>query len=141
MHIGKDIIILGKSPTQGLDDTTLTAEAQHSINFSRSTRKFCLCLHYIGSSSFVFVNATKLIQFTARDSEIKKPFCLGNISGDFLANNMKKTRLNRYVYDFSVDCRSFDTSNIIDIHKILMKNHDIKKMLRLIKKNVYGIIN
>ena len=30
----KNILTPGKSPTQGLDDTTLTAEAQNSINFS-----------------------------------------------------------------------------------------------------------
>ena len=52
--------------------------------------------------------------------------CLGNISGDFSANNMKKTGLNGCVYDFSVDYRAFDTSNIIDIHKYLMKKHDTK---------------
>ena len=38
----KDILIIDKSPTQGLDDTMLTAEAQYSINFSRSNREFCL---------------------------------------------------------------------------------------------------
>ena len=37
----KDILILGLGPTQGLDDTKLTAEAQYSINFSKSNRKFC----------------------------------------------------------------------------------------------------
>ena len=31
---GKDILFLGKGPTQGLDDTTLTAEAQYPINFT-----------------------------------------------------------------------------------------------------------
>ena len=31
----KDILILGFGPTQGLDHTMLTAEAQYSINFSR----------------------------------------------------------------------------------------------------------
>ena len=31
----KDILILGKGPTQGLDDSMLTAEAQYPINFSR----------------------------------------------------------------------------------------------------------
>ena len=31
----KDILILGIGPTQGLDDTTLTAEAKYSIHFSR----------------------------------------------------------------------------------------------------------
>ena len=30
----KDILILGKGPTKGLDDTTLTSEAQYSINTS-----------------------------------------------------------------------------------------------------------
>ena len=30
------------------------------------------------------------------------------------------------VYDFSVDYIIIDVSNIIDIHKYLMKKHDIK---------------
>ena len=56
----KYFLILGKGPTQGLDDTTLTAEAQYSINFSRSNRKICISLHYNGSNSFLFANATKI---------------------------------------------------------------------------------
>ena len=68
----KYTLFLGKSPTQGLDDTTLTAEAQYSINFSRSYRKFCLSLHYNGSNNFLFVNATKIYKFKSNDSEIKK---------------------------------------------------------------------
>ena len=43
MHIDykkNDILILAKDLTQGLDDTKLTREAQYSINFSRSNRKF-----------------------------------------------------------------------------------------------------
>ena len=68
----KDILILGKHPTQGLYDTTLSAEALYSINFSRSNRKFCLSLNYNGSNSFLFVNATKIYQFKANDFEEKK---------------------------------------------------------------------
>ena len=30
------------------------------------------------------------------------------------------------MYNFSVDYRAFDNSNIIDLHKYLMKNHGIK---------------
>ena len=30
----KDILILGKSPTDGLDDATITAETKYSINFT-----------------------------------------------------------------------------------------------------------
>ena len=76
----KDVIILGKVPTQGLDYTTLTAEAQYSVNFSRLNRKFCLSLQYTESNSFFFVNATKIYKFKAKDSEVRKYlFCLGNI--------------------------------------------------------------
>ena len=123
----KDILILGKGQTQGLDNTTLTTESEYSINFSRSQRKFCLSLHYNGSNSFLFVNATKIHQFKAKDSEIKRyPLCLGNISKDFSVDNMKKTGLNGYVYDFSVDYNAIAVDDILDIHKYLMKKHDIK---------------
>ena len=57
----KYTLILGKGPTQRPDDTTLTAEAQYSINFSRSNKKCCLSLNYNGSNSFLFVNAPKYI--------------------------------------------------------------------------------
>ena len=104
----RDILILGKDPTQGIDDTTLTAEAQYSVNFSRSNRKFCLSMHYNGSNSFLYVNATKIYRFKAKDSEIKQyPLCLGNISGDSSASNIDRTGLNGCVYDFSVDYRAF----------------------------------
>ena len=72
----KDILILGKGPTQGLDYTNLKAEADYSVNFSRSQRKFCLSLHYNGSNSFLFVNAIKIYQFKAKDSEIKNIHCV-----------------------------------------------------------------
>ena len=67
----KYIFILGKGPTQGLNDTLLT-EPQYSINFSRSNRQICLSLHYNGSNRFLFADATKIYQFKAEDSKIKK---------------------------------------------------------------------
>ena len=39
---GKDILILGKGPTQGLGEHSLTAEKMYSINFSKDNVKFCL---------------------------------------------------------------------------------------------------
>ena len=39
---------------------------------------------------------------------------------------MKKTGLNECVYNFFVDYRAFDTNNIINIHKYLMKRDNIK---------------
>ena len=47
----KDILILGKGQAQGLDNTTITAQAEYPINSSRLQRKFCLSLHYNGSNS------------------------------------------------------------------------------------------
>ena len=64
---GKDILIAGKAPTQKLDGTALTAEAKYPINFTQSGKR----LHYNGSNSFLFVNAKKVYQFKAKDSEIK----------------------------------------------------------------------
>ena len=91
---GKDILIFGVGPTQGLGDNTLTAEARYPINFTQSNRKFVLSPHYNVSNTFLFVNATKIYQFKANDSEIKKyPLCSGNISKDFVASiNMKKKK-------------------------------------------------
>ena len=37
---GKDILILGEGPTQGLDDTTLTAEAKYPISFTNQEKNF-----------------------------------------------------------------------------------------------------
>ena len=77
---GKDILILDQGPTQGLDDDTLTAEVKYPLNFTQSERRFLLSLHYNGSDSFLFVDATKIYQFDAKDLEIKKnSLRLGNI--------------------------------------------------------------
>ena len=44
----KDILILGKGTTQGLEHTQ-TAEEMYSINFAEHNKKFCLRLHYTGA--------------------------------------------------------------------------------------------
>ena len=41
VHKGNDILILGEGRTQGLDDTTLTAEAKYLINFKGPGITFC----------------------------------------------------------------------------------------------------
>ena len=76
----KDILILGKGLTQGLEHT-LTAEKIYSINFTVTKKKFCLSLYYNGVNSYLFVNGTEIYKFKAKDSEIvATPLCLGNIS-------------------------------------------------------------
>ena len=56
----KDILLLGKGPTQGLE-YTLTAEKMYSINFTVTKKKFCLSLHYNGVNSYLFVNGITLL--------------------------------------------------------------------------------
>ena len=60
----KDILVIAQ--IQRLDDTSIRAKVQYSINFSRSGRKFFLILHYDENNSFSFVNATKIYQFKAK---------------------------------------------------------------------------
>ena len=98
----KDILILGKGPTQGLQHT-LTAEKLYSVNFTKENTKFCLSLHYNGANSYLFVNGTEIIKFKAKDPEITSyQLCLENISRDWSVDNMKKTGFNDYIYDFMI---------------------------------------
>ena len=63
-------------------------------NFTVTKKKFCLSLHYNGANSYLFVNGTEIYKFKAKDSEIvASPLCLGNISKDWLADNMKRLDL------------------------------------------------
>ena len=79
----KKHLTLGEGQIQALDDAILIGEAKYFISFTQSNRKFCLSLHYNGSKSFLFVNATKIYQFKTRDFEIKiYPLFLVNISKD-----------------------------------------------------------
>ena len=48
----KDILVLEKGPTQGLEHI-LTAEKMYSINFAVTKKKFCLSLHYNGAKLLV----------------------------------------------------------------------------------------
>ena len=117
----KDILILGEGPTHRLDDTTLTAEAKYSVNFTRPRKRFAIKLNYYRSKSFLFVNATKIYRFKAKDSEMKDyTMCLRNISRDFVINNMIK-RWKWNVMFFSVGFNPIDTNDIIVIYKYIMK--------------------
>ena len=107
----KDILVLGKGRKEEFEHT-LTAEKMYSFNFTVTKINFaCLSLHYNGANSYLFVNGKEIMKFKAKDSEIvTSPICVGNISKDWLADNMKKTGLNGYVYEFSVDYRKFKSN-------------------------------
>ena len=121
----KEIFIFGKDPTQGLEHT-LSAEQMYSINFTEKDEKFCLSLHYNGTMVKKMLMVKKNHKFKAKDPEIvATPLCLGNISKDWTADNMKKTGLNGYVYDVIVDHDAIAVDDILDIQNYLMKKNDI----------------
>ena len=124
----KNIMIRDKKPTDGLDDTLLITKKEYAINFTEQQKKLCLSLPYNGENSYIFVHgAWKIYKFKAKDSEINgSPLCLGNVLKDFSTDNLKKPELYGYVCDFSVDYNSIAVDDILDIHKYLMKRHDIK---------------
>ena len=91
----------------------------HSINFTKTNTKFCLILYYNGANSYLFVNGKEVHKFKAKDSKIvATSLCLGNISKDFSVDNMKKTGLNEYVYDFIVDYDAIAVDDMLDIINI-----------------------
>ena len=53
----KDILVLGRGPTQGFE-STLATEKMCSNNFTVTKKKFCLSLHYNGGNSYLSVIGT-----------------------------------------------------------------------------------
>ena len=99
-------MILGEDPTDELDGITLTAE--------KHKQKLIYLLYGV-----------KIYKLKTKHSKLNAySFCLGNTLKYFLVANMKKTGLYGYVYAFSHDIVIVD--NILEIHKYLMKKHNIK---------------
>ena len=87
----KNILVLSESLTDGLDDTTTTAETKYSANITKSRKKICLSLPYSAANNFLKINGVQIYQFKTKDFEVNKyPLCLRNISKDFKVDNMKK---------------------------------------------------
>ena len=112
----KDILVLGEGPAQGLDGTAITVEAKYPIYFTELGKRCVSSLHYNGSDSSLFVNAVKMYQLKAKDSETKScPLCLGTISKNVKINNLNKTGLKRGITVFSAEYNAVDASDILDI--------------------------
>ena len=121
-----NIFIMGDGIVQGINDTTLYTEKRYSQNFTAVNKKCVLSLHYSGDDSYLFINGKQELKFKAKDDQIvKEILCLGNISDDWTAANAQKTGLWGEIYDFAVDYTSTNIGNIYNIHRYLMKKHNI----------------
>ena len=130
-----NILVLGKDFVQAINSTTNYQEKLYKISFTEKNKNFCLSLHL--NLHYLFVNGTDIHKFKAKDSEIvANPLCLGNISKDFSVDDMKKkTGLNGYVFDFSVDYDAIAVDDILDhTQKFHGKEWHSVKCLDLFKK-------
>ena len=117
---------MGDLFVQGINDTTLYAEKIYSQNFTAANKKFVLSLHYNSDNSYLFVNGKRKLKFKAKDDQIvKEILCLGNISDDWTAANAQKTEFWGEIYDFAVDYTSNNIGDIYNIHRYLIKKHNI----------------
>ena len=116
---------MGDLFVQGINDTTLYAEKIYRQNFTAVDKKIVLSLHYKGDDSYLFVNGKQEPKFKAKDDEIVKKICLGNISDDWTTANAEKTWFWGEIYDFAVDYTSPNIGDIYNIHRYLMKKHNI----------------
>ena len=80
----------------------------------------------MGATAFPLLMLQKSVNSKQKILKLKISFMSRKYFRRFFSLWHKKAGLNGCVYNFSVDYRAFDTSNIIDIHKYLIKKHDIK---------------
>ena len=74
-----------------INNKTVGVKASYKSNIGATARKTILSLHYNKENSYMFSNGEKIINFTAKDSEINNdPICLGNISKKFSVSDTKK---------------------------------------------------
>ena len=121
-----NVYVMDNFIVQGISDTTFYAGKLYSQNFTAANKKFVLSLHYNGDDSYLFVNGKPELKFKAKDDQIvKEILCLGNISDDWTAANAQKTGFWREIYDFAVDYTNINIGHIYNIHRYLMKKHNI----------------
>ena len=120
------VYVMGDLFLQGINDTTLYAEKIYSQNFTQSSKKFLLSLHYNGDDSYLFVNSKQELRFKCKTENLaKEKLCIRNFSDQWTASESEKTGLYGNIYNFLVDYKSINGGKpIYDMHRYLMKKHN-----------------
>ena len=118
---------MGDLFVQGINDMPLYAEKIYSQNFTQSSKKFILSLHYNSDDSYLFVNGIQELKFKCKTEHlVKENLCLGNLSDKWTISESEKTGLYGNIYDFVVDYKPIvGVGPIYDMHKYLMTKHNI----------------
>ena len=87
-----------------------------------------MSLHYNAYNSYLFVDGNEIFKFKSDNKNVNflTQFCLGSISNGFSATDSREVSLNGNAYDFSVDYNSINKSDIVNIHRYLMRKNNIK---------------
>ena len=79
---------------------------------------------------WIFLYLLKELKYTNSKQKILKEihlcYAYAIFQKYFSVNNIKKTRLYREVYDYSVDYATTDVDDFLEIHKYLMEKNDVK---------------
>ena len=65
-----NFLVLGKGPTQGINDSTGVVEKRFSIIFSKANAKFCLRFYDSGDENYLYVNKREIYKFKAKDNKV-----------------------------------------------------------------------
>ena len=131
-----NIIALGKNFIEGLTTTgtgnTTYSEKIYKTNMTEPNKKDVLSLYCNENNSYLFANGVNELQFKAQsftNNMKSQVFCIGNISNDWSLTNSTKTSLYGNVYDFAIDYEPLSgVKTIYDIHRYLMKKHNIENV-------------
>ena len=82
----------------------LVLRKKNCINFSKARTNLCLCLHYNGDNSYLFLNRKNILRFIANNNNVNflTQFCLEWVSNGLGATESRTVSFKGNVYDFSV---------------------------------------
>ena len=62
----ENILVLGKGSVQKLLECSLSAKKMYSINFTKTSEKFCLSLHYNGHNTYYLLMVQRILNLTEK---------------------------------------------------------------------------
>ena len=96
-----NFLVLGKLPTDDINESIGGAEKKFSINFSKAKTEFCLSLHYNYDKCYLFVTTKEIYKFKSDNKNVnfQTQFFLGRISNKFVCVPSKTKDVNVKVFN------------------------------------------
>ena len=85
-----------------------------------------MSFYYNDGNKYLHVNKTEICKFETHYKILFYRFCLWSVSKDFTKDEQSEISLNCTVDDFLVDHSSMEKEDILNNHKCLMIEYNIK---------------